>query len=107
MNAKNWRACIKDGVTKSKPVYAAQIALYQAYMEGTVSGDAGAYVHWDPPDRERPHRAGLRVSGSGRSHCATGLAHRRPPACGPGHRDPVGVQNRTRHPQATAQLTKS
>ena len=36
MNAKNWRACVKDGVTKSKPVYAAQIALYQAYMEGTV-----------------------------------------------------------------------
>src|SRR5690606_28951125 len=38
MNAKNWRACAKDGVTKSKPVYAAQIALYQAYMEGTVPG---------------------------------------------------------------------
>ena len=38
MNAKNWRACVKDGVTKSKPVYAAQIALYQAYMEGTVPG---------------------------------------------------------------------
>ena len=33
MNAKNWRACVKDGVTKSKPVYAAQIAVYQAYME--------------------------------------------------------------------------
>ena len=32
MNAKNWRACVKDGVTKSKPVYAAQIALYQAYL---------------------------------------------------------------------------
>ena len=28
MNAKNWRACVKDGVTKSKPVYAAQIAVY-------------------------------------------------------------------------------
>jgi hypothetical protein len=38
MNAKNWRACVKDGVTKSKPVYAAQIALYQAYMEATVPG---------------------------------------------------------------------
>jgi hypothetical protein len=32
MNAKNWRACVKDGVTKSKPVYAAQIAVYQAYI---------------------------------------------------------------------------
>jgi hypothetical protein len=36
MNAKNWRACVKDGVAVAKPVYAAQIALYQAYMEGTV-----------------------------------------------------------------------
>jgi hypothetical protein len=38
MNAKNWRACVKDGVALAKPVYAAQIALYQAYMEGTVPG---------------------------------------------------------------------
>lgn len=36
MNAKNWRACVKDGVAVAKPVYAAQIALYQAYMEGTI-----------------------------------------------------------------------
>ena len=32
MNAKNWRACVKDGVAKSKPVYAAQIAVYQSYL---------------------------------------------------------------------------
>jgi len=38
MNAKNWRACVKDGVTVSKPVYAAQIAIYQAYMEASVPG---------------------------------------------------------------------
>ena len=38
MNAKNWRACVKDGVAKSKPVYAAQMALYQAYMEAQVPG---------------------------------------------------------------------
>ena len=38
MNAKNWRACVKDGVVISKPVYAAQIALYQAYMDATVPG---------------------------------------------------------------------
>ncbi|KGJ23560.1 hypothetical protein [Paracoccus sanguinis] len=38
MNAKNWRACVKDGVTVSKPVYAAQIAIYQAYMEPSVPG---------------------------------------------------------------------
>lgn len=42
MNAKNWRACVKDGVAKSKPVYAAQIALYQAYMETTVPGISAA-----------------------------------------------------------------
>ena len=33
MNAKNWRACVKDGVAVAKPVYAAQIAIYQAYLE--------------------------------------------------------------------------
>ena len=38
MNAKNWRLCVKDGVTLAKPVYAAQIALYQAYMEASVPG---------------------------------------------------------------------
>ena len=42
MNAKNWRACVKDGVTKSKPVYAAQIAVYQAYMESSVPGISAA-----------------------------------------------------------------
>lgn len=38
MNGKNWRACVKHGVRKSKPVYAAQIAIYQAYMEGQIEG---------------------------------------------------------------------
>lgn len=33
MSAKHWRECVKDGVAKSKPVYAAQIAIYQAYMD--------------------------------------------------------------------------
>ena len=31
-NAKNWREIAKHGVFKAKPVYAAQIALYQAYL---------------------------------------------------------------------------
>ena len=44
MNAKNWRACVKEGVTVSKPVYAAQIAIYQAYMEATVAGISAAPV---------------------------------------------------------------
>ena len=38
MNAKNWRAGVKDGVIKSKPVYATQIAVYQAYMDAQVPG---------------------------------------------------------------------
>ena len=42
MNAKNWRLCVKDGVTRAKPVYAAQIALYQAYMDATVPGISAA-----------------------------------------------------------------
>ena len=31
-NAKNWRDIVKRGVTLAKPIYAAQIALYQAYL---------------------------------------------------------------------------
>lgn len=38
MNDKNWRDCVKRGVALSKPVYAAQIAIYQAYMEPSVPG---------------------------------------------------------------------
>jgi hypothetical protein len=38
MNAKNWRDTVKNGVAISKPVYAAQIALYQAYMDASVPG---------------------------------------------------------------------
>ena len=38
MNVKNWRETASKGVVVTKPVYAAQIALYQAYMEGTVPG---------------------------------------------------------------------
>ena len=38
MNAKNWRDMVKNGVAISKPVYAAQITLYQAYMDAAVPG---------------------------------------------------------------------
>ena len=31
-NAKNWRDIVKRGVRAAKPIYAAQIALYQAYI---------------------------------------------------------------------------
>ncbi len=40
MNAKNWRETVTKGVALAKPVYAAQIALYQAYMEAQVPGIA-------------------------------------------------------------------
>ena len=42
MNAKNWRETVAKGVILAKPVYAAQIALYQAYMEATVPGISAA-----------------------------------------------------------------
>jgi len=36
MNNKSWNDTVKKGLVLSKPVYAAQIALYQAYMEDTI-----------------------------------------------------------------------
>jgi hypothetical protein len=38
MNDRNWKACVKSGVAVSKPVYAAQVAIYQAYMEPAIPG---------------------------------------------------------------------
>lgn len=38
MNAKTWRETVKNGVVITKPIYAAQIAIYQAYMEPGVPG---------------------------------------------------------------------
>jgi hypothetical protein len=38
MNARSWRETAQKGVVLSKPVYAAQLAVYQAYMEGSVAG---------------------------------------------------------------------
>lgn len=38
LNARSWKDTVKRGVGVSKPVYAAQIAVYQAYMEGQVPG---------------------------------------------------------------------
>jgi hypothetical protein len=40
MNDKSWRQTVKQGVAAARPVYAAQIAVYQAYMEGAVPGIA-------------------------------------------------------------------
>lgn len=38
MNAKNWRETVKSGVVVAKPIYAAQIALYQAYVDAAIPG---------------------------------------------------------------------
>jgi hypothetical protein len=38
MADKHWKACARDGVAATRPVYAAQVAIYQAYMEASVEG---------------------------------------------------------------------
>ena len=38
MNDKSWRETVKHGVAAAKPIYAAQMAVYQAYMEGEIEG---------------------------------------------------------------------
>jgi len=40
MNAKVWRETASKGVATAKPVYAAQIAVYQAYMDAAIPGVA-------------------------------------------------------------------
>lgn len=40
MNAKAWRETSNKGVAIAKPIYAAQIAVYQAYMDAAVPGVA-------------------------------------------------------------------
>ena len=37
INAKNWRALERDGLEKTFPQYAAQVSLYQAYLDLTNS----------------------------------------------------------------------
>lgn len=38
MNARNWRETLAKGVVVAKPIYAAQVAIYQAYMEASIPG---------------------------------------------------------------------
>jgi hypothetical protein len=38
LNAKSWKQVVEKGVKKAKPVYAVQMALYQAYMEELIPG---------------------------------------------------------------------
>ena len=37
MNAKSWKQLVEKGVKVAKPIYAVQIALYQAYMGGVIT----------------------------------------------------------------------
>jgi hypothetical protein len=38
LNDKSWKDVVKKGLTISKPIYAAQVAIYQAYMESQIEG---------------------------------------------------------------------
>jgi hypothetical protein len=38
MHDASWKDTVKRGVAQSKPIYAAQLALYQAYLECTIPG---------------------------------------------------------------------
>lgn len=38
MNSRNWKSTVKNSLRISHPIYAAQIALYQAYMEEQFAG---------------------------------------------------------------------
>jgi hypothetical protein len=61
LNAKNWRAVERDGLEKAFPKYAAQVALYQAYLDQTnpalftiTNADTCERVHfWVPFSAER------------------------------------------------------
>ena len=61
LNAKNWRAIERDGLEKTFPQYAAQVALYQAYLDITnpalftaVNADTCERLHfWVPFSAER------------------------------------------------------
>ena len=38
LNNKSWNDTVKKGLVISKPIYAAQVAIYQAYMESQIEG---------------------------------------------------------------------
>src|SRR5262249_6260445 len=56
VNAKGWRALERDGLEKAYPQYAAQVAIYQAYLDNTnpalftaVNADTCEYLHFLVP----------------------------------------------------------
>jgi hypothetical protein len=71
-NAKNWRDIVKRGVTLAKPIYAAQIALYQAYMGLTENPAVFAAVNKDTSElwhEAVPFDAGLAQTASDKAVC--------------------------------------
>jgi len=38
LNDKSWKDLVKKGLAVSKPIYAVQVAIYQAYMEPSIEG---------------------------------------------------------------------
>ena len=38
LNDKSWKDVVRKGLAASKPIYSAQIAIYQAYMESQIEG---------------------------------------------------------------------
>ena len=59
MADKHWKACAKSGVAVTKPVYAAQMVTYQAYMEGTVDGISRNPATANTPKRTRASSPGV------------------------------------------------
>ena len=61
LNARNWRALARNGLEREFPRYAAQVALYQAYLKLTnpalfsaINADTCELLHfWVPFDAER------------------------------------------------------
>jgi hypothetical protein len=56
INARNWRALERDGLEKTFPQYAAQVAIYQAYLNVTnpalftaVNADTCEFLHFFVP----------------------------------------------------------
>jgi hypothetical protein len=65
VNAKNWKAIERDGLIKTFPQYATQIALYQAYLDVTnpclvtiVNADSCERLHFTIPFNAERAQAG-------------------------------------------------
>ena len=71
-NAKNWRAIERDGLEKAFPQYAAQVALYQAYLDMT---NPALFTVTNADTCERSASSGCRSTPSVRRNGATAPSH--------------------------------